>query len=174
MRRRHNPPSNEPQHRLIDALYKWKYVARFETNNPKFHLMVHRPIKHVVQGRTTYTSSHEKDASVQLPGHAKITLSESSATLLGCQLRTAPSEDHVWKHYTKHVVPHQLTVQRVLHQVGCDAALEYERAVVKNPLLQAAAADMDAMSYPKCIDKLQRALWCGGDTTALGVSGYAN
>jgi len=165
---------HEGMERLVDALYTWKRKSRFETNDSKFHLMVHRPIKHTDSHGIHYTSSHDKDATIQLPGHPKTTQSEPSAILLGCQLRTSSSDEQVWKHYVKHVVPHQLTLQRVLHQVGHSAALEFVRAVVQGPLLNAAASDVDTMLHPHVMDKLQRALWCGGDTTALGISRYAN
>ena len=59
---------------------------------------------------------------------------------MGCE-RTA-----VRSYYVKKVVPHQLTIQRVLHQVGLGAAREYERTVVLSPLMSAACVDPDTIT----------------------------
>ena len=158
--------------RLCGCLFRWKRMSRMETNNGKFHLLAHgaKKEKKLAGVPQTYKSVHNEISSIILPGDSKTTYSEESAVLLGCQLRSTRDKSVLWSYYVRKVVPHQLTVQRILHQIGLTEAKEFTRAVVMNPLMDAASADSEAMCAPEVFDRLQRKLWCGGgNSSALGI-----
>jgi hypothetical protein len=155
--------------RLCEALFNWKEMCRYETNDSKFQLLVATAVP--VRGLLgEYTVGRVVGANVMLPGRAVPIVAVPSATLLGCQLRTETTENTVWSFYVRKIVPHQLTIQRMLHLVDLRAAREYERAVILAPLMDAAAVDPDSLLDLSVFDRLQRKLWCGGgNSSALGI-----
>ena len=81
--------------RLTTALYAWKFMSRYETNDTKFHLLVHAAkMTRINTEVRAYRSAHVGYESISLPGRNVSTCSESSAILLGCQLMS-DSKDNI-------------------------------------------------------------------------------
>jgi hypothetical protein len=120
------------------------------------------------------TKKSVKEASAILPELAKAKQAKDTAILLGGQVRAAADADIIWKHYVPKVAQHQLTLARVLHRVGEKAARTLVAAVATTPVMQASAVDQDFVGHDDTMNKLQRALWCGGSTTATGLHRYTN
>ena len=160
---------------LIKGLKQWKRAHRYESNDKKFHLLATKlRAKKLADATTKYIKQHNKDAAVLLPGLDVATDAEPAAILLGGQLTTRADEDALWSHYVQKVARHQMSLGRILHQEGDGVAREFVRAVVTTPLMAAAAVDTDFVQHGETMDRLQRALWCGGNTSATGLHRSTN
>lgn len=156
--------------RLVDDLRMWKRAHRFESNDKKFHLVAVKPRALGKSGsNASFVKQHNSDAAVILPGQDVATVSEKSAVLLGGHIRAKTDADVIWAQYVPRVARHQLSLARILHQVGSSAAADFARAVVVVPVMSAAAVDTDFVGRDDIMDKMQRALWCGGSTSATGL-----
>ena len=168
-------PGQEQLEHMCGVFTRWKKVSRAESNVKKFQLLAQKTRKRqpTAEDPVGHVKAHNKGGTIKLPDVNEPTTAVPTVKLLGGQLRSTQNKGDLptllWKSYVPKVAAQQLTLGRIMHQLGHAAALEYARATSQTAVITAAAVDYDFLQHVGILDRLQRALWCGGLGTATGL-----
>lgn len=167
--------TREGMTRMLGSFNKWKYRMRFVANHKKWHLFTaeaatsRKANMHLRLRRMEHT---HLVISSENGGQARTLQAERNVTLLGCTIQHTPAGSDLFKKYASKVMAHQLTLSRIRHSLGHDLAVEYVRACPKTRVMAEAALDYAVAGEigDHTMDRLQRTLWAGGVTSAIGIS----
>jgi exonuclease III len=149
--------------KLVDALQRWMHICRAVANVSKFQLMVLTP-KNRARAMDGATDPH---FTIKLGTHT--VRASLTVKLLGGILHHPEHTQAAIAHYTSRAAAHRSTLCKIDATHGRDVALLYAKACPEAQIIAPAAMDPSMHTMHDCLNQIQRSLWSGAHTAALGT-----
>ena len=154
----------------VDCLREWKRTCRYVSNDSKYQLGRQLPAARSNPLKRRMSADPRHSIVV---GDAVIS-PKVAPILLGSILCGTDDTAALWAHHAPKVCQHQISLGKIWTQAGYEECCLYVAACVLNPLLTDAAANTSTLDHSGVFDRLQRALWCGGDPSVIGIKRTSN
>ena len=149
----------------VECLKEWKRTCRYVSNDSKYQLGKQLPANKSRPLNRRMSSDPRHGVVVG----AAVISPKVAPILLGSILCGTQDTAALWAHHAPRVCQHQVTLGKIWVQASHEECRLYVAACVLSPLMTDAAANTSTLENGALFDRLQRALWCGGDPSALGV-----